>query len=83
MMKNKIFLLLLISLTFCSCKKESNQTFELKEFTFYSSDLNEPLFFDDPIAQEISKRTGVTLKFYQNTSPNVGDDIDLMLANNS
>ena len=83
MMKNKIFLLLLISLTFFSCKKESNQTFELKEFTFYSSDLNEPLFFDDPIAQEISKRTGVTLKFYQNTSPNVGDDIDLMLANNS
>lgn len=77
----RLILLVFLSLIFMSCKKTAEQVqIEPVTFTFYSSDLNEPLNFDDVIANEITRRTGVKLEFYQ-IRLNENDDIDLMIVN--
>ena len=66
---------------FTSCNTESIQKKEEKPvtFTFFSSDANGSESFNDLIAREITKRTGVKLEFVQN-SKNASDAISLMIA---
>ena len=81
-MKNKLFFILTAAFIFCTaCSNKSKYDYnKIKTFTLYSSDLSEPNGFNDPIAKEITKRTGVTLNFlYPKHSNN--EEIEMMLVN--
>ncbi len=81
-MKNKLFFILTAVFIFCTaCSNKSKYDYnKIKTFTLYSSDLSEPCGFNDPIAKEITKRTGVTLNFlYPKHSNN--EEIEMMLVN--
>lgn len=78
--KNKLFFLLLISITFFYSCKQKEEALPPITFTFFSSDLSKPQSFNDLIAKEITNRTGVTLQFEYSTE-NPDDAIDLMMAN--
>lgn len=82
--KNKLFYVILLSIFLVSCKdtKKTDMESAVTTFTFYSSDNLEPLYFNDVIAKEITKRTGVTLDIqYRKNDEN--DDLDLMIVNGS
>ena len=71
----------LLTLTGCA-KKETEQTSSANKpitFTFFTNDATEDMPFTDPVAQEITKHTGVTLEV---DHPVAGDTqtIPLMLA---
>ena len=77
-----ICLIFLQALFFSCSKKTEKKDNEPITFTFFSSDLSKPQYFNDLIAKEITKRTGVTLKFeYSTEAPD--DAINLMIANAS
>ena len=66
-----------------SCKRAADIHINSNvKFTFYSSDLTEVEYFDDPIANEITKRTGVTLDFVMPRGNN-SEEISMMIVNNS
>lgn len=76
-----IFLLFIYSIVLLSCKADKENEFKkAKTFTFYSTDLSEPNYFNDPIAKEITKKTGVTLKF-QYPKHSSAEEISLMIVN--
>ncbi len=79
--KTLILMLFMIACVFISCNKKPKEAVEAPvTFTFFSSDLSKPQYFNDLIAKEITKRTGVTLKFeYSTETPD--DAINLMIAN--
>lgn len=83
---NRINFILIIVAVIClsSCRKrqENKETAEVKTFTLYSSDSLEPILFEDDIAKEIIKRTGVKLQFLYRTNEE-NDDFDLMVVNGS
>lgn len=88
-MKNKSIVTIIsisffLSLLFLSsCKNDKDKDFkEEKVFTFYSTDLTEPNYFNDPIAKEITKKTGVTLKFHY-PKLSSSEEISLMIVNES
>lgn len=68
-----------VCLSSCGGKKESQPSAGDITFTFFTSDSNEDMPFTDPVAQEITKRTGVTLAVEH---PVAGDAqaIPLMMA---
>ena len=72
------FLLLLAS---CNIKNKSEDSKPIT-FTMYTSDLTDSMPFDDPVAREITKRTGVILDLQYPKRSNA-DSISLMLVNNS
>ena len=81
-----IFMILLAVISVAGCSKNQNEAEKTENepitFTLFSADLEESLNFDDTIAREITKRTGVYLDFIGPKS-NATDDIDLMIANDS
>jgi len=86
-MKNKLYSFLLffvISISFFflnSCSADNgNDIKEVKTFSFYSTDLSEPNYFNDPIAKEITRRTGVTLSFHY-PKLSSAEEISLMIVN--
>lgn len=78
----KNFLILLFIFALISCKK--SQKGENKPspitFTFYSEDYDGSTTFDDRIAKEITKRTGVYLDI-SGPKPQTSDNIQLMILN--
>lgn len=85
MKKNNLKMILMIILTAfsVSCKRAADIHINSNvKFTFYSSDLTEVEYFDDPIANEITKRTGVTLDFVMPRGNN-SEEISMMIVNNS
>ncbi len=93
-MKNKLskslflgFFSIVFSLSFllllASCNiKNKNEDNKPITFTMYTSDLTDSMPFDDPVAREITKRTGVILDLQYPKQSNA-DSISLMLVNNS
>ena len=93
-MKNKLskslflgFFSIVFSLSFllllASCNiKNKNEDNKPITFTMYTSDLTDSMPFDDPVAREITKRTGVILDLQYPKRSNA-DSISLMLVNNS
>lgn len=93
-MKNKLskslflgFFSIVFSLSFllllASCNiKNKNEDNKPTTFTMYTSDLTDSMPFDDPVAREITKRTGVILDLQYPKRSNA-DSISLMLVNNS
>lgn len=78
----KIFKIFIIFLSFVSCsQKKETQSIPPITFTFYSEDFNGSRTFDDRIAKEITKRTGVYLDI---TGPKSqpSDNVQLMILNN-
>lgn len=76
----QIFIIILI---FASCsQKKENQSISPITFTFYTEDFDGSTTFDDRIAKEITKRTGVYLDI---TGPKSqpSDNVQLMILNNS
>lgn len=76
----QIFIIILI---FASCsQKKENQSISPITFTFYTEDFDGTTTFDDRIAKEITKRTGVYLDI---TGPKSqpSDNVQLMILNNS
>lgn len=78
--RNLIFILaVLFAAGFTSCSQKEKGP-EKITFTFFSSDLMEYTPFTDLTAQEITRRTGVTLET-QFCHSNSSDEISLMIAN--
>ncbi len=71
----------LLFLSSCNIKNKSEDNTPIT-FTMYTSDLTESLPFDDPVAREITKKTGVILDLQYPKRSNA-DSISLMLVNNS
>jgi len=84
-MKNKLFyfgiFICLISQIAAGCKRKE-EVISPVTFTLFSSDLTEAQSFNDMIAQEITKATGVSLDF-KYPLINQTDSILLMIANDS
>jgi len=78
-----IFVTIIFNFTGCSQKSDwvkSKKKQNLTTFTFYSKDNTNNDIFNDEIAHEIEKRTGVTLKII-NTPVDSDEAISLMIAN--
>lgn len=79
--KSLLLMLFMLACLFVSCnKKTAKVAAEPVTFTFFSADLSKPQYFNDLIGKEITKRTGVTLKFEYSTE-NPDDAINLMIVN--
>lgn len=75
------FVFFICLLTSCFNKNTLNkENNNLTTLTFYSKDYTDNIFFNDDVAREIEKRTGVTLKII-NPSASSEDAISLMIAN--
>ena len=80
------FIILFFITGLTSCYKEQKES-ELQEksditLTFYSADNLNYLTFDDDIAKEITKKTGVKLEFIPHKE-SASQDIQLMIANHN
>ena len=80
------FIILCLIAEVSSCYKEDKKEEESEKtditFTFYSADNLNPLNFDDDIAKEITRKTGVKLEFIPHKE-SASQDIQLMIANHN
>lgn len=77
-----VYSIFLFGILFLSACKNKELAVTPITFDLFSADLSKPQPFTDVIAQEITKRTGVTIN-YEYTTENPTDTILLMIANDN